>query len=1172
MLNLRSAAFLSISAVVAMCTVGLSFGQTSGTGALSGTIFDPTGAVVSDAQVKVINEATAETRNVVSQAGGTYFVPLLPPGTYRVEVTKAGFKQSIQQGVQVVVSETDTLVTHLEIGAISQEVTINSNAEQLQTDTTALGRVTSGLVINDLPLVSRNYTQVMALNPGVSTDVENAGALGRSTDGAVGGAQDTVAHGGTTSDNNFQMDGVDINDIETSGHFSGGIAIPNPDSIQEFKVQTGQYDASAGRSAGADVDVITKSGTNQFHGDVWEYFRNEDLNANDFFRNLVGESTPILRQNQFGGTFGGPILKDKLFFFGSYQGTRQLNGLDTSCSSSFSEPPLTNDRSAAALGALFAGQKDIGGVPVAANGSNINPAALAILNYKLPNGQYVIPTPQTINPSKLFPVQGFSAFSIPCTFNEDQYLANGDYLQSDKSKFSFRFFLGNDNQDVSLPGTNIGGPTAPGYPTLQTTGFRNIAFSHTYAFSPTLFNEVNFGFHITHVDLVQKEAFNYSDVGITVPPYDNTIQAIDLFGSVTLGGNGQSLKLDQGAYTLHDTISYSLGRHSLRFGGGFERYQNDILSFNYLAGLVFLSYPDFLLGLSGAQNGSPYSDVYESIDFPSETPRRWRILNADAWVQDDFKVSPRLTVNLGFRYEREGDQGDLLGRNTAFNFGLADPNPPVTGTLAGFVVPNNYKAGTIPAGVTQIGNNLGINGDGQNTWNPRVGFAYRLPHSERFVLRGGYGVFHSRITGQPFLQLISNPPFGDFRITPDPYNSAATLQNPFAPPPTIPSFIPYYPPNAPICATNPSACALSTQTFAANFAPPMVQTWNMDLQTQLANNWVLDIGYVGQHGTHLLESRSLNQAYPASPSNDVRGQTDNTVANIPLRVPIEGWTPGGITEYESSGWNWYNDLEVSLNKRFSNGLQFLAAYTFARDLATGVFQTNGPNGSEIIGNQDNPRLSYGPDGFIHEHRFVVSYVYELPFFKNSTKSLLRQTLGGWSLAGVTVVQSGHPLTLATFAGNPYNVYGIPSGTAQIAAGCSYNQLTTSGSIGNKLNNYFNTSCIAPQPVVGAPEPALSSGACGSAAVCPQATGFGNSGVGIVDGPAQDNWDISAIKHFPFGFINERANLEFRAEFFNTFNHPQFSDPATDYTAPNFGQITTLAVNPRVIQFALKLNF
>ncbi|MBV9302651.1 MAG: TonB-dependent receptor [Acidobacteriaceae bacterium] len=1141
----RAVLFVTLSAGILLVSSSPGIGQTSDTGALAGTIFDPSGALVPGAQVKVVNESTGEIRTTVSQANGNYVVPLLPPGSYRVETTKAGFKSTIQEGVQIVVTETDALVTHLQIGQPNQEVTVLASAEQLQTETNVLGRVTSGLEINAMPLVTRNFTQIIGLNPGISTDVENAAALGRGTDAQIGGAPATVAHGGTTSDNNFQMDGVDANDIEASGHFSGGIAIPNPDTIEEFKVQTGQYDASQGRDAGANVNVVTKSGTNQFHGDVWEYFRNEKLNANDFFLNETGQHKGILRQNQFGGTFGGPIKKDKIFFFGSYQGTRQLNGVGTECSSAFSTPPLTNDRSAAALGRLFAGQTGaFGGPPIAADGSNINPAALALLQLKLPNGQYLIPTPQTVDPAKPFAIQGFSAFSTPCSFNEDQYLANGDYLQSEKSKFSVRFFLANDNQDVTLPVTNLGGPTAPGFPAITDTKFRNIAFSHSYAFGPTLFNEVDFGFHITHVNLVQQEAFKFSDVGISTPAFDNAIPAIAINGALTLGGNGQGLLLDQGAYALKDSLSYTLGRHSLRFGGGFTRYQNDFTNFHYLAGLYFLSFPDFLLGQSGIQNGTGLSNVFLSVDLPGLFNRRWRVLDADGYIQDDFKVSPRLTLNLGFRYERLGDQGDNLGRNSAFNFGLADPNPPATGTLAGFVVPSNYK-GTIPPGVTQIGNNLGINGDGQNTWNPRIGFAYRLPHTERFVLRGGYGIFHSRITGQPFLQLVTGQPFAVLREFVGPTNAAASLQNPFPPPPTLPSFTPYSP-----------TTAFSTTTFSANFQPPMLQTYNMNLQTQIARDFVLEVGYVGQRGLHLVNERSLNQAAFATPQNPIRGQTDNTVANIPLRVPIEGWAPfPGIQQIESGGANWYNAFETSLNKRFSYGLQFLASYTFARDLATDTGSSDSPNGGLAFGDQNHPGDRYGPDEFIREQRVVISFLYELPWLKNS-KSWLGQIGGGWSIAGVTTIQSGHRMTIIN-SGNALNVFGIPYDRVQLAPGCTYGELVTSGSIGSKLNDYFNTKCLAPPPVIGADG---------------IGTGFGNSGVGIVLGPPQDNWDIAAVKHFPLGWPNEKTNLEFRAEFFNVFNHPQFSDPANDYSGANVGQITSLAVNPRIIQFALKLNF
>lgn len=616
-------------------------------------------------------------------------------------------------------------------------------------------------------------------------------------------------------------------------------------------------------------------------------------------------------------------------------------------------------------------------------------------------------------------------------------------------------------------------------------------------------------------------------------------------GSLALGGNGQGQLLDRSTYNIKDFLSYTLGRHSLRFGGGITRYYNDLTDFHFYGGFLFLSFPDFLLGLNGAQNGTGlFSNLYLSLDLPGLFDRRWRILDGDAFIQDDFKVTPRLTLNLGLRYERLGDQGDNLGRNSAFNFGLANPNPPATGSLNGFVVPSNYT-GTLPPGVTQIGNNLGINGNGQNTWNPRIGFAYRLPDTERLVLRGGYGIFHSRITGQPFIQLLTGQPFADLRYLVGIPNAAATLQNPFAPAPTLPSFSPYTP-----------STAFSTTTFAADFRPPIIQTYNMNLQTQLAKDLVLEVGYVGQRGLHLVNERSLNQAFLASPQNPIRGQTTNTVANIPLRVPIAGWASyPGIQEIESAGASWYNSLEVSLNKRFSNGLQFLAAYTFARDLATDTGTSDNANGGFAAGNQNSPKSRYGPDEFVREQRVVISYVYELPWLKN-TKSWLGQVAGGWSVAGVTAIQSGQRLTIYN-GNNANNVFGISNDRAQIAPGCTYGQLVNPGSIQSKLNNYFNTSCFAPPPIIG------NDG---------RGTGFGNSGVGIVTGPPQDNWDVSAAKHFTLGWPSDTTNLEFRAEFFNIFNHPQFSNPVHDYSSPALGQITSLAVNPRIIQFALKLNF
>jgi hypothetical protein len=377
----------------------------------------------------------------------------------------------------------------------------------------------------------------------------------------------------------------------------------------------------------------------------------------------------------------------------------------------------------------------------------------------------------------------------------------------------------------------------------------------------------------------------------------------------------------------------------------------------------------------------------------------------------------------------------------------------------------------------------------------------------------------------------------------------------------LPSFTPYSPDTT-----------LSGETFAQNFRPATTQRYSLNVQAQLAKDLALEVGYVGARGTHLTRTRSVNQASLASLSNPIRGETTNTIANLPLRVPLQGWTPDQLIQIESAGNSWYNALETSLSKRFSRGLQFLASYTFSRNLTTDPFTSIGANGGDAIGDQNNPRQRYGPDFFNREHRLVVSYVYELPGPKERT-SLLGQVLAGWKLAGVTTLQSGHRLTITNF--NAPSAFGSTDDRAQLASGCSTTQLNNPGTVNNRLDEYFKTGCFTSPPVIGAEEPA---GTCLPSDVLPDgncpaiATAFGNSAVGVIRGPDQRNTDLSIIKLFAVPWPNERANVEFRTEFFNAFNTPQFDDPGTELQASNFGKIQKTVVNPRVMQFALKFNF
>jgi len=1109
------------------------YAQTAGTGAISGTVTDQSGAVIDGTKVTVTNNATGGTATVLSLRNGNYLIPLLPPGSYRLQAVKDGFRVSSYANLAVNVTETELLNIRMQIGGVSEIVQVETEAELLQTETSALGHVIAGEEVRTLPLVTRNYTQILGLSPGVSAEVFNAGEIGR------GGLDDNlVVSGAHSSDNNFQMNGVEINDLQGDGHFSGGVAIPNPDTIQEFKVQTSQYDASYGRNAGGNVDVITKGGTNNFHGDLWEFFRNEKLNANDYFRNQTAQPRAVLRQNQFGFTLGGPIMRQKLLFFTSYQGTRQKNGVDSNCSTNTILPLLTDDRSPAGLAAAVGPgtdffTPDLAGRTVAADGSNISPQTVALMNLKLPNGDFVIPNPQITRQGSIG-LQGFSSFSDPCKFNEDQFMTNFDWLQSQKSTWQARFFFANSQQQTTLPAAHVlGANSIPGFPSQNPQQFRNLSLSETYLLSPALVNQAQFGYHRTFVRVEQGDAFSYSDIGTIAPSFDNSTPVIAVGGGVNLGGNGQSLQFAQNTFVFQDNLFWSHGSHQIQLGGSLSRTQDNFEKFSLGGILVFLDYPSLFIGQAPL-------DPLLVEDLAGLPDRAWRALDASLYAQDNYRISSRLTLNFGLRYERLGDFGDVLGRNSSIDPSHLDPNPPATGSLAGILVSSNFP-GTRPNGVLSSGNSLGIKGNGQNTFNPRIGFSWRLPGTERLVLRGGYGTYRQRATGQPYLQQVTNQPFGLIRaVLP---NLTGGFDNPFPPDPgAFPQFVPYDP-----------TTALSVLTLDPNLRPPLLQRYSLNLQSELAKDLVLEVGYAGMRGTHLFVDRSVNQAALSSPGSPIRGQTTNTLDNVQNRVPFEGWSASQMSLIQSTGVSWFNSLEASLRKRFGNGLQFLASYTFARDLSNTSDPTTGVNGGDVFGDQNDPRRNYGRDSFIREHRFVFSGLYEFPSLR-AKHAVVRQLIGGWKLAGVTTIQAGQKLTVTNQ--NATNVFGIVNDFPQVTPGCRINK---SGSVTGRLTEFFNTTCFNnPYPVIG------DDGV---------ATGFGNGGVANVNGPGQVNTDLSLIKIFPTSWPNEAANVEFRAEFFNAFNHPNFANPDLQVSdGPTFGQITATASNPRLMQFALKLVF
>lgn len=1156
--NLR-ATLLTVVAIGFVFPNGI-YGQTAATGALAGTVTDPSGAVVPGVAIQLVNQRTGAVKSILSDRSGDFLFPLLPPGPYAVEATKAKFEVLHVSNLEVPVTETLRLELQLQLTTVVGGAQVSSEAPMLQTDTIALGRVVNQAAITGLPLVTRNFTQIAALSPGVATGVSNAGELGSGGTGLpqIDPSNDGLfVHGARSYDNNFELDGISVSDVQASATASGGSPIPNPDAIQEFKVQTGLYSAAYGRYAGANISVVTKSGGNSYHGSAFEFFRNGVLNANDFFLNRTGEPRPPLSQNQFGFDGGGPVKRDRLLLFASFQGTRQRNGLASGqarigCTVSVFTPPLTNNRSAAALGKLFGGMTGaLGGVAIAPDGSNINPVALALLNFKLPGGSYLIPTPQTVSPAQPFESQGFSTLSQPCHYDENQFLINADYLASSKGRLSLRSLWTDGNQSVTFPGNGLNSAgNLPGFPSNMSNDFRFLTLAYTYAFTSDWLNQVRFGYLRTVGNTTAQAPFSWSDVGVAAGAMnqENEVVSLNVLGSISFA-SGFPRRFTQNSFVATDDLTHVAGKNAIQLGGSLTRLQDNSAIVGLGSFVQFLSWPDFLLGLNAAQNGTGlFSNVYASVDDYGLLNREYRSWEGSAYAQDNYQLSHSLMLSFGLRYERLGQFGDQLGRNSSFDIGKADSNPPPQGSTAGYIVASNFSGTTAP-GVIRANNTFANNAKGQNTLAPRIGFAWQpSPNNSQLVLRGGYGMYYSRPTGQTFFQSVFGAPFSFGHLNVGSANASATFQNPFPQPFPTPASFPLFP------AYSPST-ALTVASVSPDFRPALIQQFGFNVQDELRPSLLLELGYVGTLGRHLTRTRLLNQALDASPTNPVRGQTEDTLANIPLRVPVIGIPSTALQEVESAGQSWYNGLEASLTKRLSGGLQFLASYTFSKSLDTDGANINGTGAGNILtrGDQNSPSQRRGRSSFDRTNRFVFSMVYELP--GSYSKSFARALLGGWSLSAVATVQSGDALTVLYT--NSKNVFGIPQDRAQLSYGCTNGQLVTAGSVQRNLNNYFDKACFTAPPVIGADG---------------QGTAFGDSGTGIVDGPGQANLDLSLVKTIPLRWRQEGSSVQFRAELFNAFNHPQFADPDNNFSSATFGVISSTSVNPRVGQLALKLSF
>ena len=1115
---------------------GAAHAQTATTGQVNGKITDPSGKAIAGAAVTLTSDAGV-VRNTNSGPDGSYSFALVPPGVYSVGVQASGFAAFTAQNLQVRITEYTEVNAKVALQSVSQTLTVTAEPPLVQTDTPARGNVIGSTEIRQLPLATRNFQQLLTLTPGTSAPIPNSTDLGR-------GYTPLTVNGQRPLSNSVIINGVDANSIGTGS--TPNLAIPATDSIEEFIVQTSLYDASQGRNAGSVVAAVTKSGTDQFHGNLYEFLRNTSLDADDFFLNAAGVQRPPYRRNQFGGTLGGPVWKDRVWFFVSYQGTRETNGtsLTNSIGTVFVPGDLSNNRSTATLNQLAATY----GVPSCSPPTLgcFDPTALFLLQAKLPNGQFVIPSaphPVPIPATGLAPVVPVPVVGISA-FREDQFNTNLDFKVTNSNHLSAKFFFA-DNPETQALFNSFGLGNAlpvPGFG--ANTGFnqRVLALDDTDVLSPTWLNDARFGYSVITTGATPQEPFTSAQLGIASPlsaqfpgmPEISVSNYFDLGASPFSDNSAKEV-----TYTATDMATWSHGHHSLKFGVEFH-HDNLQENFNlYTRGQIFF------LGFSG----DPFKDFIGGFNDLSGLTIMGsgvnnRNISATDWsgyVNDDWKVSDRFTLSLGLRYDFFGPFTEAQGRFIGINQNAITTTPLPGGAgvaiTGGFVQADN-ATNPLP-GIPQIRASL-VPPDYKDV-APRLGFAWQpFSSAGKFVVRGGYGIYYDRpnsrivnnelldfpyfILAQAFTTPISTP----FVQVPQPsafpltFNNAAVF--PFGGPP----------------AFLPAAVPGGVEPVSANglypdindFRTPYVQQFSLGTQTQFGNSWMLDVSYVGTAGRDLLQLRDLNQGEVF-----ISGVPEGALSPGLSALAAQGF---GVHVMQSSGISNYNALQTSLTKRMSHGLQFLASYTYSHALDTYSGDPTGTSDVTVVPGNESLLNNYASSDFDRRHRFVFSAIYDVPNLYKGDMGFMKQVANGWELATIITIQSGTPFSILT------NDTAFVEARADILPSCTP---TISGSTSSKLAKYFNTSCFAPANLA--------------------AGDFGNSGRNILVGPAQKDTDISLIKHFPLG---ERYNFEFRAEFFNAFNNVNFANPVNVLASPDFGQIVATSTGPRVIQFALKFAF
>jgi hypothetical protein len=1034
---------------------------------LTGMISDRSGGVITNASVTVTNEDTGVALPTTSNLSGYYTVGALIPGNYKISVTAAGFRTFVRSAITLEVAQVARVDVELDVGQTTETISVVSTAPLLQSETVTIGQLVNQQTVVDLPLNGRQFTQLALLTPG--------SAAGGST---VSGGTIVQFNGGRTSQTSFVVDGVYV----TDQHLNGTLITPPPDAIAEFRVQTNSLSAEYGQEP-ATISVALKSGTNQFHGSLYEFLRNDATDARNFFAQGIGE----LRQNQFGGTFGGPILHNKTFFFVDYQGTRIRRGTTTN-----SIVPTAAERSGD-----FSGQKAVldplTGQPFP---NNVIPASR-----QSPQATFFLP---------FFPTANFGArnfiFTPSAPTTVDQFDAKVDHHFSDRDILSYSQTFQLSNQYQPGPFPQNGGVTTDIKP-------QRFGLAETHIFGPATLNEFSYGY-MRYLQTSSQQGLGVDYIGQAgIGGLQQTSAEFPGFpglsptGFAALSTSGfQPAKRGINSFLASDKVALTRRSHTIKMGV-------DIRTFSAAIWNGGTSRGNFTF--NGTYTGNAWADYLVGIPFQGQRtfPRdeygaTYR--EQQFFVQDDWKVSSRLTLNLGLRYDLDHPAHFL--HNQAASVDPVLNKIIVASSDDGKITPNAqqitptllqvYGSAIVPS--SQVGLSSTLRQSDLNNFAPRVGLAWRSPGD--FVLRAGYGLFYILEEGnQTGSTALINPPFlqdevATFNLAAAPYRTLATFFQPISPqgiglaPPVFYQLNP----NRPIA---------------------YLQQWNFTLQ-KAWKGFVFESAYVGSEGVKV----------PFS---------------IPVNVPLPG--PGAIqsrranpsfssgSRIENISTSSYNALQSKAEVRSWHGLTMMANYTFGKGL--GLLSSNGEPETSTVQDFTNARVERGRGPLDIQQSFIASVIYRLPS-KGWGSPLTRSVLGGWGISNIITRQTGFPFT-PSIGTDPANT-GTSKRPDRLQSGVLSNP---------SISRWFNTAAFS----------------------VPQLYTFGNSGNNILTGPALMNWDFALLRAFPFEAMRVPMGLEFRAEFFNLANHPNFGLPVTNIQAATAGQILS-AGTPRDIQFGLKFSF